>query len=155
MRHWRAGYSIVFMTGVAAAALFLLVLPQIAAPPAQQATPPRVSGKPDFSGIWQANNTANWDLQAHAARPMVSQPGFTANSVVLAAPVLGLGSIGWVPGGLGVVEGNDIPYLAWAGAGKRVNLENWMDRDPEIECFQPGLPRPSYMSYSFQIVHRS
>ena len=32
-------------------------------------TPARVDGKPNFSGIWQANNEANWDLQAHAARP--------------------------------------------------------------------------------------
>ena len=33
-------------------------------------------GKPNFSGIWQANNEAHWDLQAHEARPgMVTQPG--------------------------------------------------------------------------------
>ena len=25
-------------------------------------------GKPDLNGIWQANNTANWDIQGHAAR---------------------------------------------------------------------------------------
>ena len=35
-----------------------------------------VDGKPNFSGIWQANNEAHWDLQAHAARPgMVMQQG--------------------------------------------------------------------------------
>ena len=27
------------------------------------------AGKPDFSGIWQTLGTANWDLEAHAARP--------------------------------------------------------------------------------------
>ena len=33
-------------------------------------------GKPNFSGIWQANNEANWDLEAHEARPgAVTQPG--------------------------------------------------------------------------------
>jgi hypothetical protein len=61
---------------------------------------------------------------------MVGQPGFTANSVVLAAPVLGLGSIGWVPGGLGVVDGEEIPYQPWAEKRKKENLEHWMDRAP-------------------------
>jgi hypothetical protein len=112
----------------------------------------RIGGKPDFSGIWEANSTANWDLQTHPARPMVAQPGLTPGSVVLAAPVLGLGSIGWVPGGLGVVEGNDIPYLPWAAARKKENLEHWMDRDPEIKCFQPGVPRGLYMPHPFQII---
>jgi len=111
----------------------------------------RVAGKPDFNGIWQANNTANWDLQTHSARPMVAQPGLTPKPV-LAAPVLGLGSIGWVPGGLGVVEGDEIPYLPWAAARKKENLEHWMDRDPEIKCFQPGVPRAMYMPHPFQII---
>jgi len=45
---------------------------------APAARPASVGGKPNFSGIWQANNEANWDLQAHAARPAaVTQPGFT------------------------------------------------------------------------------
>ncbi|MEO7157681.1 MAG: hypothetical protein ABI039_08975, partial [Vicinamibacterales bacterium] len=32
---------------------------------------------PDLSGIWQANNTANWDLEPHAARmgPVVRGSG--------------------------------------------------------------------------------
>ena len=34
---------------------------------AQSTRPARIEGKPNFSGIWQANNEANWDLQAHAA----------------------------------------------------------------------------------------
>ena len=25
--------------------------------------------RPNFSGIWQALNTANWELEAHAAEP--------------------------------------------------------------------------------------
>ena len=32
-------------------------------------------GRPDFSGIWQTNSTANWDLLTHEARPMVAQAG--------------------------------------------------------------------------------
>ncbi|MEP6961763.1 MAG: hypothetical protein ABI995_06785 [Acidobacteriota bacterium] len=116
---------------------------------------PRVAGKPDFSGIWQANNTANWDLQNHSPRPIVSQPGFVAGSVVLAAPVMPLGAIGWVPGGLGVVQGDEIPYLPWAATRKQENLEHWLDRDPEIKCFQPGVPRAMYMPYPFQIIQSS
>jgi hypothetical protein len=83
---------------------------------------------------------------------MVAQQGLTANSVVPAAPVLALGSIGWVPSGLGVVEGDEIPYQPWAAARKKENLAHWIDRDPEIKCFQPGVPRAMYMPYPFQIV---
>ena len=114
--------------------------------------PARIGGRPNFSGIWQANNSANWDLQTHQARPMVGQPGVTANSTVLAAPVLPLGALGWVPAGLGVVEGEEIPYQPWAAARKKENQEHWLDRDPEIKCFQPGIPRAMYMPHPFQIV---
>ena len=112
----------------------------------------RLNGHPDFNGIWQANNTANWDLQNHKARPMVAQPGFTQGSEVLAAPVLALGSLGWVPAGMGVVDGDEIPYLPWAAARKKENQEHWIDRDPEIKCFQPGIPRGIYMPHPFQII---
>jgi len=87
----------------------------------------RIAGKPDFSGIWEASNTANWDLQTHEARPMVGQQGLTPGSVVSAAPVLALGSLGWVPAGLGIVEGEEIPYLPWAAARKKENQEHWLD----------------------------
>jgi hypothetical protein len=122
------------------------------AAPAAPDTIGRVAGKPDFSGIWEANNTANWDLLTHDARPMVAQPGLLPNSVVLAAPVLPLGSIGWVPGGMGIVEGDEIPYQPWAAARKKENQEHWLDRDPEIKCFQPGVPRAMYMPHPFQII---
>ena len=61
-------------------------------------------GMPDFSGIWQAQNTANWDLQAHAAKH---------------GPVTALGAAFSVPAGLGVVEGDEIPYTAEALAKKQ------------------------------------
>src|ERR1700678_2823145 len=81
---------------------------QIVRPPA------RVDGKPNFSGIWQANNEANWDLQSHAALPAaVTQQGTYPYDYarVPAAPVLAMGAAGAVPGSLGVVQGNgQIPY---------------------------------------------
>src|SRR5580765_2312509 len=52
-------------------------------------------GKPNLNGIWQAVNTANWDLLDHSAQP---------------GPVVALGAVGAIPGGLSVVEGNEIPY---------------------------------------------
>ncbi len=123
--------------------------------PASAAAPDvagRIAGKPDFSGIWEANNTANWDLLTHEARPMVAQPGLLPNTVVSAAPVVALGALGWVPAGLGVVEGDEIPYQPWAAARKKENQEHWLDRDPEIKCFQPGIPRAMYLPHPFQII---
>jgi hypothetical protein len=153
MRKWGKGCAIAVSMAAVIAMLFSLVTRTSAqAPAASQPGLARIAGKPDFSGIWEANNTANWDLQTHEARPMVAQPGYTPGSVVLAAPVVGLGSIGWVPGGLGVVEGEEIPYQPWAAARKKENLEHWMDRDPEIKCFQPGVPRGMYMPHPFQII---
>src|SRR5262245_47389495 len=93
-------------------------------------------GAPDLNGIWQALNTANWDLQDHAARP---------------GQVVSLGAIGAVPAGLGVVEGNEIPYLPAAAAKKKENFENRLTADPEIKCYLPGVPRATYMPYPFQI----
>jgi hypothetical protein len=112
-------------------------------------------GKPDFSGIWQTTSTANWDLLTHDARPMVAQPGVYPDVPVLAAPVVALGTVGWVPPGLGVVEGNEIPYQEWAAKRKRENAENWLDRDPELKCYMPGVPRAMYLPYPFQIFQGS
>lgn len=94
-------------------------------------------GKPNLNGIWQANTTANFDLQAHAAKP---------------SPVLALGAAGAIPAGLGVVEGNEIPYKPEALAKKKANADTWLTSDPEIKCFMPGVPRATYMPFPFQIV---
>ena len=114
--------------------------------------PRRADGKPDFSGIWQANNGANWDLLTHVARPMVAQPGVYKDVPVLAAPVVALGAIGWVPPDVGVVDGDEIPYQPWAAKRRQENFDNWLDRDPEIRCYLPGTPRAMYMPYKFQII---
>jgi hypothetical protein len=72
---------------------------------------------------------------------------------VPAAPVLALGAAGGVPGSLGVVEGDgQIPYMPEAAAIKKENGEHWIDRDPELKCYLPGVPRAMYMPYPFQIV---
>ena len=109
-------------------------------------------GHPNLSGIWQVTNTANWDLLAHTMRPMVAQPGVYADVQVLAAPVVALGEAGIVPPGPGVVEGNDIPYKPEAAAKKKENAEHWLDRDPELRCYKPGVPRAMYMPQPFQVT---
>src|SRR5437016_7470167 len=118
--------------------------------------PARVAGKPNFSGIWQANNEANWDLQAHAALPAaVTQPGVYPYDYarVPAAPVLALGAAGAVPGSLGVVQGDgEIPYKPEALQIKKENAEHWIDRDPEVKCYLPGIPRAMYLPHPFQIT---
>ncbi len=115
-----------------------------------------VDDRPDFSGIWQANNEAHWDLQAHAARPgAVMQEGVYPYpyAQVPAAPVVALGAAAGVPGSMGVVQGDgEIPYTSAAADLQQENAENWIDRDPELKCYLPGIPRAMYMPYPFQIV---
>ncbi len=111
---------------------------QGAKPAAPRYRAPRThDGKPDLNGIWQANNAANWDLEAHAAKPSALLP---------------LGAAGAVPASLGVVEGDEIPYRPEALAKKKTNGENWLKLDPEVKCYLPGVPRATYMPFPFQIV---
>ena len=108
-------------------------------------------GKSDLNGIWQALNEANFDLEAHIARPaMALRPG--PYGPVPAAPVLALGAVGAVPPSLGVVEGGEIPYRPEALARRQQNQSDWLNLDPEIKCYLPGVPRATYMPYPFQIL---
>ena len=94
---------------------------------AQQYRAPRTAdGRPDLQGIWQAMNTAVWNIQDHNAE---------------------LG----VPAGKGVVEGNELPYLPAALARRQENFKNRATEDPEAKCFMVGVPRITYMPYPFQI----
>jgi hypothetical protein len=120
------------------------------------ASPRAADGKPDFSGIWQALNEAHWDLEAHEARPgAVMQQGVYPYEYarVPAAPVLALGAAAGVPASVGVVgDDGKIPYKPDAAKIKMENGEHWIDRDPELKCYLPGIPRAMYMPYPFQIV---
>jgi hypothetical protein len=114
--------------------------------------PTTQQGHPNLNGIWQATTTAYWDLVAHTMRPAVEQPGMYPGVPVLAAPVLALGADGGVPPGPGVVEGNVIPYKPEALAVRKDNFDHWLERDPVVRCYLPGIPRAMYMPYPFKIT---
>ncbi|MCZ6617612.1 MAG: hypothetical protein O7E57_05725 [Gammaproteobacteria bacterium] len=110
------------------------------------------NGNPDLNGVWQVLNTANYDIQAHTARAaMAMAPG--QFGPIPSKEVVALGAVGSVPAGFGVVEGDEIPYQDWAAAKKIENQQNWLQSDPEIKCYLPGVPRATYMPYPFQIFH--
>ena len=79
-------------------------------PAAGQVQVPRIprmpDNKPNFTGVWQALGTAYWDIQDHSPQ---------------AGPFYQLGAIGAIPGGQGIVEGNEIPYQPWAAEKKKQN----------------------------------
>jgi hypothetical protein len=115
-----------------------VLIPVLAGSGAAQGPPPSGTavvarmpdGRPDLQGIWQALNTAVWDIQDHPAR---------------------LG----VPAGQGIVDGNEIPYLPSALGTRRENFAKRLTDDPEAKCYMVGVPRVTYMPFPFQIVQDS
>ena len=139
--------SIAFGAAAIVAAVFMIQSPA----QTQAARPARVAGKPNLNGIWQALNTANYDILSHQAKAALAfRPGPVVP--VPAAPVLAFGAVGAVPAGIGIVEGDELPYLPEAAKKQKENQENWLDRDPEIKCYLPGVPRATYMPFPFQIT---
>src|SRR5262245_38307956 len=130
--------GVVIGLGVAAAAALVWMLGMPVSGQAQTYRAPRTAdGKPNFNGIWQAVNTANWDIQDHAARQ---------------GPVVALGAAFSIPGGLGVVEGNEIPYKPEALKQKQENAATWLTTDPELPRHLPAAPRPPPLPYPLHLV---
>ena len=146
----------VAMAAVAAGTLLLTAIPIAGQAPSPAGLSPSSAGvsrtqdgKPNLNGIWQAFNTANWDILAHEA-----QAG--------PRPAL-MGAWGAQPGGMGIVEGNELPYRPEALETKKQKLANRMvvkvandpsrydSGDPELQCYRPGVPRANYMPFPFQI----
>ncbi len=116
------------MGRAAAVALILAVGSSAFAQQAYRA-PRTPDGHPDLQGIWQALNTAVWNIEDHA-------------------PELG------VPAGQGIVEGGEIPYLPSALGLRQENFKKRLTDDPEAKCYMVGVPRITYMPYPFQIVQQ-
>jgi hypothetical protein len=108
------------------------------------------NGKPDLNGVWQVLNRANHGLLAHPARAAGAMQDGPFGPVPAEA-VIALGAVGAVPAGVGAVEGNEIPYLEGKAALQQDNQANWLQRDPEIKCYLPGVPRATYLPFPFQI----
>ena len=131
------GKTLVFGVAVAVAGAALSPLATGAAGQTKPDTAARMpDGKPNLNGIWQAMNTANWNLEDHPA-----QEGYPQ-----------LGAIGAIPPGQGVVEGGEIPYTPEAAKKRQENFKNRRTEDPEAKCYMPGVPRATYMPYPFQII---
>jgi hypothetical protein len=99
--------------------------------------PARISGHPNFNGVWQALNTAYWNLEAHPAEGLKE--------------FWQLGAIAAIPAGPSVVRGGTIPYLPEALARRNENRVSWPAADPEAKCYMLGVPRVTYHNFPFQI----
>ncbi len=115
----------------------IIALSLAAIPLAAAALPTTVAGHPNLSGLWQSLGTSDWDIQAHGAE---------------AGPYYQLGAIGAEPPGVGIVEGEEIPYLPAGLEQKKKNFANRWKEDPVIKCYMPGIPRANYMSFPFEVV---
>jgi hypothetical protein len=107
--------------------------------PAPAARTDRIAGRPSLNGVWQAINTANWNLEGHSA----SATAFPQ-----------LGALFAVPPGQSVIADNNgtIPYTPEGLKKRQENRAGWPKSDPEAKCYMAGLPRATYMPYPFQIV---
>ena len=132
MRHGLPAAALCVLAVVAAAGLAVTAVAQ------ERERPERIAGKPNFNGIWQAINTAHWNLEGHSAESLEE--------------FWQLGAIAAIPAGQSVVVGGKIPYLPEAVAKRAENRAGWPASDPEAKCYMPGIPRAAYMPYPFQIV---
>lgn len=89
-------------------------------------------GHPDMQGFWNAANNggAVFEVQNHPT----SRPG--------------------VPPGKGaVVDPPDgfIPYQPWAAAKAKDTFEHNLAEEPELHCYQSGVPKQIYVQFGLQI----
>lgn len=119
-----------------AGAILLVLLGDVMAQ--ERARAELVGGKPNLNGIWQAANTAYWNLEGHSAEALDD--------------FWQLGAIAAIPAGRSVVVGGEIPYLPEALEQRDKNRAGWPQQDPEAKCYMPGIPRATYLPHPFQIV---
>jgi hypothetical protein len=101
----------------------------VAAAHAASGIPRAANGKPDFSGIWEATSSADYDLEPHAGRRDASPSA-------------------------GIIDGGAIPYLPAALDQKRKNFEARETSDPRLKGWTLGVPRGIYYPAPFQVFQR-
>jgi hypothetical protein len=112
-----------------------LILPAGAQEPKR---PDVIAGHPNLNGIWQAMNTAYWNLEAHNAEALDN--------------FWPMGAIAAIPAGKSVLRGGGtIPYLPAALEQRNKNRASWPATDPEAKCYMLGVPRVTYHDMPFQI----
>jgi hypothetical protein len=107
--------------------------------PQPKERPATVNGHPNLNGVWQALNTANWNLE-----------GQSTEAIEEFSPKLG--ALFAIPPGQSVVRGGTIPYLPRALERRAQNRAKWPAEDTEAKCYRSGIPRQTYMPYPFEIV---
>jgi len=126
-----------FTGAVVAMAIAVAVTLSVMPAAGQAPNPARIDGHPNLNGVWQALNTAYWNLEDHSAS---------------GTQIWQLGALFAVPAGQSVVEGGSIPYLPQALKRREELMADWPATDPEAKCYMGGVPRSNYMPYPFQIV---
>src|SRR4029078_1966445 len=100
--------------------------------------PALIGGHPNLNGVWQALNTANWNLEAHSAQALDD--------------FWGLGAIAAISGVQNVVRGDGkIPYLPKALEQRNKNRVEWPASDPEARGFMLGGSRCT--SHTMRVQH--
>jgi hypothetical protein len=102
--------------------------PHVAGGPVQHLS----DGHPDMQGFWAAGNNggAVFELQNHP-KPRSGVP----------------------PGKGAIVDPADgfIPYQPWAAAKATDTFEHNLAEEPELHCYESGVPKQIYVQFGFQI----
>jgi hypothetical protein len=90
-------------------------------------------GTPDFRGVWQAKGTAYVNIEGHPA-----MNGVAASKSIIVDPADG-----------------KIPYKPEALKQRDENFKDRATADPDVKCFEPGVPRATYLNSPMQILQSS
>jgi hypothetical protein len=98
-----------------------------------------ISGHPNLNGIWEAMNSAYWNLEGHSVEG-------------LSKDFWQMGAIAVIPAGQSVLKGGGtVPYLPEALKKRDENRSKSPAADPEAKCYMLGVPRVTYQNFPFQI----
>jgi hypothetical protein len=90
-------------------------------------------GHPDMQGFWNAGNNggAVFEVQNH---PTGRAPFFGPGKGAVVDPADGF-----------------IPYQPWAAAKAKDTFEHNLAEEPELHCYESGVPKQLYVQFGFQI----